>query len=219
MTMIQHHPADDLLLAMAAGSLPGGPSLVVATHVEACAQCRSRLQLLEAAGAVVLEDLAPETLSPQALTRTLAAIDALPPEATPARPVAHLPAPPEGMVWPRALQACTATRWRWLGPGMRWSRVALPADPQAKLFLLRIGAGMKLARHTHSDTELTQVLHGSFHDGRALFEAGDFDQTDGSIHHQPVVQASGECICLASIEGRMLFDGAVARTLGALIDM
>ena len=42
MTMIQHHPADDLLLALAAGNLPGGPSLVVASHVEACAQCRRR---------------------------------------------------------------------------------------------------------------------------------------------------------------------------------
>ncbi len=219
MTMIQHHPADDLLLALAAGNLPGGPSLVVASHVEACAQCRSRMQMLEAAGGVMLEDLAPEPLSPQALARTLAAIDALPRDAARARPVGRLPAAPEGMAWPQALQSCTATRWHWLAPGMRWSRITLPADPQAKLFLLRIGAGMKLARHTHSETEFTQVLHGSFHDGRALFGAGDFDQADGGIHHQPVVQANGECICLASIEGRMVFDGAIARTLGALIGM
>jgi putative transcriptional regulator len=220
MTIIQHHPADDLLLALAAGSLAAGPSLVVASHVEACAQCRGRMQVLENAGGVLLEELAPATLSPQALARTLAAIDALPLEAASReRPATCLPAAPDGMSWPRALQQCSATRWHWLAPGMRWSRVTLPADPQAKLFLLRIGAGMKLAWHTHSENELTQVLHGSFHDGRALFGPGDFDQADGDVHHQPVVQASSECICLASIEGKMLFDGAVARALGALIGM
>jgi putative transcriptional regulator len=194
MTIIQHHPADDLLLALAAGSLAAGPSLVVASHVEACAQCRGRMQVLENAGGVL-----------QAASRE--------------GPATCLPAAPDGMSWPRALQQCSATRWHWLAPGMRWSRVTLPADPQAKLFLLRIGAGMKLAWHTHSENELTQVLHGSFHDGRALFGPGDFDQADGDIHHQPVVQASSECICLASIEGKMLFDGAVARALGALIGM
>lgn len=219
MMSIQHHPADDLLLGLAAGSLPGGPSLVVASHVEACAQCHGRMQVLETAGGVLLEDLAPETLSPQALARTLAFIDAPPREAALARPATRLPPPPEDMVWPRALRQCSATRWHWLAPGMRWSRVTLAADPQAKLFLLRIGAGMKLARHTHSENELTQVLHGSFHDGRALFGPGDFDQADGDIHHQPVVQAGCECICLASIEGKMLFDGAIARTLGAVIGM
>ena len=229
MTMIQHHPSDDLLLALAAGSLPGGPSLVVASHVEGCAQCGSRMRVLEAAGGAMLEGLAPEPLSPQALAQTLAAIDARPhggaaparsrEAAAPARPVARFPAAPEGMAWPRAFRSCSATRWRWLAPGIRWSRITLPADPQAKLFLLRIGAGMKLAWHTHSESELTQVLHGSFHDGRALFGTGDFDQADGGIHHQPVVRADSECICLASIEGRMLFDGALARTLGALIGM
>ena len=76
-----------------------------------------------------------------------------------------------------------------------------------------------LPQHTHSDSELTQVLYGTFHDGRALFGPGDFDETDGSIRHQPTVQAGGECICLASVQGRVLFDGAVARVLGALVGM
>ena len=123
------------------------------------------------------------------------------------------------MTWPRAMQGCVATRWRWLGPGMRWSRVTLPWDRKSNVFLLRIGAGRMLPQHTHSESELTQVLFGKFHDGRALFGPGDFDETDGSIRHQPTVQAGGECICLASVQGKVLFDGAVARVLGAMVGM
>ena len=217
---IQHHPADDLLLAHAAGSLERGHAVVVASHVEGCAQCRERMSLLETAGGVLLDELPPDTMAPDALARTLAAIDApppLPPRAAPA----PLPRPslPPGMAWPRALAHCPATPWRWLGPGMRWSRVTLPDDPAANVFLLRIGAGKNLPLHTHSDSELTQVVYGAFHDGRALFGPGDFDEADGSFHHQPVVQAGGECICLASVRGRVLFNGVVARTLGALVGM
>ena len=215
---IQHHPGDELLLAHAAGSLELGHSVVVASHVEGCAHCRERMRVFEAAGGVLLEELSPQVLAPDALARTLAAIDAPPqPRPRPA-PVPQPPLPP-GMAWPRSLAGCPATRWRWLGPGMRWSRVTLPDDPAANVFLLRIGAGKNLPMHTHSDSELTQVLYGTFHDERSMFGPGDFDEADGSFHHQPVVQAGGECICLASVRGRVLFNGVVARTLGALVGM
>jgi hypothetical protein len=62
----------------------------------------------------------------------------------------------------------------------------------ANVFLLRIGAGKALANHTHSGLELTHVMCGSFHDGRALFAAGDFDAADGGVRHQPVLEADGE---------------------------
>lgn len=218
MTTIQHHPDDELLLAHAAGSLDRGHSVVVASHVENCAHCRERVRVFEAVGGALLDELPPATMAPDALARTMAAIDATPkPLAVPVQ--APHPVLPPGMTWPRSLAGCPATRWRWLGPGMRWSRVTLPDDPAANVFLLRIGAGKNLPMHTHSDSELTQVLYGTFHDGRALFGPGDFDEADGSFHHQPVVQAGGECICLASVRGRVLFNGVVARTLGALVGM
>lgn len=215
---IQHHPGDDLLVALAAGQLPAAPALVLSSHVEGCPQCQAQLRVLEAVGGAWLDDAAPAPLHGDALARTLQAIDA--PRAAPAAvPVRGLPPLPAGAHWPRALAGCRITRWRWMAPGMRYARVRLPRDPDANVVLLRIAAGMYLAQHTHSDREFTQVLHGSFHDGRAQFGPGDFDATDGQVHHQPVVQAGSECICLASIEGRLEFDGWFARTLGAVVGM
>ena len=222
--MIHHHPHDDLLLAHAAGSLDSGHALLVACHAECCAHCQERIRVFESVGGVLLEDLQPATLRAQALADTMAAIAA--PVALGGGMRAHgrgvgpeLPGPelPAGMPWPQALAVCTAERWRWLGPGMRMSRVTVPLDPAANVFLLRFGAGKKLPMHTHSDSELTLVLHGAFHDGRALFGPGDFDETDATILHQPVVQAGGECICIASVHGRLQFEGAVARILGGLV--
>jgi putative transcriptional regulator len=173
-------------------------------------------------GAALLEAIEPAVLAPESLARTLARIDA---EAAAAPPPPRAPANrvgadlPAGIAWPRSLRDATITRWRWLGPGMRWSRVTLADDRAANVFLLRIAAGKSLPVHSHDGIELTQVLYGAFDDGRARFGAGDFDEADGSVHHQPVVEAGGECICLASVEGRVAFDGRIARVLGAWVGM
>jgi len=215
---ITHHPADELLLAHAAGRMPTGPALVLAAHLEQCAHCREQHRLVEAMGGVLLESLPEAQLAPDALTRTLQRLAT--PAAPPPAATAGAPPPlPPGARWPRALRGCSATRWRWIGPGMRWSRVQVPQDPQANVFLLRIGPGKYLPRHTHSALEFTQVLHGRFHDGRALFDAGDFDAADDEVLHQPVVQDGSECICLAAVEGRVVFESWIARRLGALVGM
>jgi len=216
---IQHHPEDDLLLALSAGRLETGTRLVLSSHLELCAHCRERLRALDALGGALLADMEPAPLADDALARAFARIDAL--DAAPARPVKVTAPPPlpEGARWPRALAHCKATPWRWIGPGMRWSRVSVPEAPEANVFLLRIAAGKYLPQHTHRGLELTQVLHGRFHDGRALFGPGDFDAADAEIHHQPVVQEGSECICLASLDGRLLFESPIARLFGSLVGM
>lgn len=216
--VIRHHPTDDVLLTYAGGSLAAGMRAVVAVHLELCAECRERVAQLRAVGGALLEDEPAAPLRDDALDRTLARVDAL---TAPPAPRKALPPPPlpAGAVWPRALRDASATRWRWLGPGMRWSRVTLPHAPEANVFLLRIGAGKYLPSHSHSGTELTQIIYGHFHDGRALFGPGDFDLADGEVHHQPVVQDGGECICVAALDGKLAFDGLVARWMGSMVGM
>ena len=221
--MILHHPNDALLLALAAGSLAPGPAVVIAAHAEGCPRCLARLRDLEAVGGALLEALEPAVLAPGALSRTLARIDALGAPA-PVRPSAAAGAPsrlraslPAGVAWPRSLGGSTATRWRRLGPGVRWSRVTLAGAADANVYLLRVAAGKALPVHGHRGGELTHVLHGVFHDGSERFAAGDFDAADQGVHHQPVAAADGECICLTSVEGRVAFDGPIARMLGSLL--
>ncbi|WP_249937033.1 ChrR family anti-sigma-E factor [Roseateles sp. DAIF2] len=216
---IRHHPEDELLLALSAGRLETGTRLVLSSHLELCAHCRERLRLLDALGGLLLDEAEPAPLAEDALARTLARIDAR--EAAPAPPlkVSAPPPLPEGARWPQALAHCSATPWRWIGPGMRWSRVSVPGAPEANVFLLRIAAGKYLPQHTHRGLELTQVLHGRFHDGRALFGPGDLDAADGEVQHQPVVQDGSECICLASLDGRLRFESPIARLFGALVGM
>ena len=225
---VHHHPDAEMILAHAAGALAGGVALVVATHIEGCAHCQRQVIEFEALGGAMLESIEPDAMRPDALARTLAQIDgestlsSKRPLSTSAVEAPHSPVRaqlPGGTPWPLSMRGCAITRWRWIGPGMRWSRVTLPHDPSANVFLLRIAAGKSLPPHTHSEVELTQVLYGTFHDGRALFGPGDFDAADTDIHHQPVVQSGGECVCLASVTGKVMFDGAIARMLGSLVGM
>lgn len=216
---IRHHPEDELLLALSAGSLETGTRLVLSSHLELCAHCRERLRVLDALGGALLEEAQPAPLAEAALDHVFTRIDALESAAPRLIKVSAPPPLPEGARWPRALARCIATPWRWIGPGMHWSQVSVPAAPDANVFLLRIAAGKYLPQHTHRGLELTQVLHGRFHDGRALFGPGDFDAADAGIHHQPVVQEGSECICLASLDGRLRFDSPIARLYGSLVGM
>ncbi|MBL8483955.1 MAG: cupin domain-containing protein [Rhodocyclaceae bacterium] len=215
--MNKHHPDDELLLMQAAGRLSAGATLVVSAHLENCPHCRARLATAESVGGVLLDQIDPVMLEDGAFSRTLARIDAQAgqPAAAAARGQGARPPLPPGMEWPRSLDGCDISPWHRIGPDMRWSRVGLPQHPEARVFLLRMGAGRPLAAHTHSGREVTQVLYGAFDDGRAEWQAGDFDEADENIHHRPQVTPAGECICLVALEGPLRFDGLLARALGA----
>jgi len=243
--MIRHHPEDEWLVALAAGRADGGQGLLLAVHLETCATCRARLHTLQAVGGDLLAAIEPAPMAATALDATLARLDApasalaataspvavpVSPIAAPAspraaRPVAAAVSPPDrppladGVEWPASLRHCGISRWHWMGPGMRWSRVTLPYASPGALFLLKIPPGRSLPSHTHRGIELTQVLCGSFHDGRSLFGPGDFDATDEDVHHQPVVRPGEICVCLAYVGGRLAFDGWAASAIGRSIGM
>ncbi len=218
--MIEHHPDDELLLSLAAGRLGAGQALVVSTHLEGCTGCRARLHTLQALGAAMLEQAAPAALDAGAWERTLHRIEGPAPAPDPAAvAAAPHPALPDGVPWPASLRGCRVSGWHWMGPGMRYASVGLPHDRAATLYLLRIGEGRSLPRHTHGGIELTQVLCGAFDDGRARFGPGDFDAADESVHHQPLVQTGATCVCLAYVGARMRFDGRIASLVGGWIGM
>ena len=54
---VKHHLSDQLLMAYAAGALPEAFSLIVATHIQMCDQCRAASEAYDAVGGVLLNDV------------------------------------------------------------------------------------------------------------------------------------------------------------------
>lgn len=214
---IHHHPSDESLLRYAAGQLPAGPSVVVATHLETCPACHARLAAFAALGGRMIEDIAPERMAPDALADVMSRIDAR--EAAPPPAPRRVPHHRVDIALPRALQRCDTGPWRWFGPGVRMSRVTIPEAPKARLTLLRVGPGRALPEHGHSGLEFTQVLTGSFTDELGHYRPGDLAEMDAEVEHQPIVDRGGECICLAAFDGQMVLSGLVGRLMQPFVKL
>jgi putative transcriptional regulator len=208
----RHHPSDATLLTYAAGSMSEGLSLVVASHLAFCGDCRETVASGELIGGNLLDALAPEALAAHSRERALAMIAAAPaplPEPPPPRRLDPLTPAPLGRYLNCDLAAIS---WRMLGPGLRHFEV-LPPDlvRGANLRLLRIAPGRKLPRHGHTGTELTLVLSGSYTDELGQFVRGDVAETDDDIVHEPVSDRDVDCICLIATEGPLKFESMIAR--------
>ena len=209
---IRHHLSDTLLMAYSAGQLPEAFSLVVATHVSLCDECRARLAAFDAVGGAVLEEARDAPMSSGSLAATMklireraeqnsdAARGAGDGEA-PARRMARatLPAPLREYVG----GDLEAVRCRSVGGGVR--QAILPTARDARVRLLYIPAGAAVPDHGHHGTELTQVLRGAFRDERDYFGPGDIDIATEETHHTPIAEPGEDCICLAATDARLKF--------------
>ncbi len=219
----RRHPSDETLMAWAAGNLAAGPRLVVAIHLDGCRRCREAVGRFEAVGGALLDASEPATMADGAFDALMARIDAeanasdaTSPE--PRRPDREAPTTPDGLPLPARLARHNVGRWRRLGPVLSWSRVDVAGAPDANVVLLRIPAAGAAPRHGHTGREFTQVLVGGFSDGRDAYVAGDFDEADENVDHRPVVDADGECICIAAVEGRLRIHG-IGRLLQPFIGL
>lgn len=209
MPTITHHLTDRLLMAYAAGSLPEAFSLVVATHVSLCDECRARLAGFEAVGGALVEAVEAVPVSEGSFEATLARI-ARGPEAE-----IRVPPPPasDGIV-PAPLAAyigggLSAVKWRSIGGGVR--QAILPTSREASVRLLHIPAGMAVPDHGHRGTELTLVLQGAFRDEGERFARGDVEVADASVDHTPVAEPDEDCICLAATDAPLRFNALLPR--------
>ena len=210
MDKIKHHLPDNVLAAYSAGTLPEAFSLVVATHVSLCDECRAAAASFDAVGGAVLEQLEGVNLAPDALAATMALIqqtDAAPAAAEPARAASMFPAPLQDYIG----GGPDKVRWKRLGGGIK--QAVLPCDGDAKARLLYIPAGMAMPDHSHRGLELTVVLQGSFSDEVDRFQRGDVEIGDDDLSHTPIADAGQDCICLAATDAPLKFNGLLPRIL------
>lgn len=214
MNRIIHHPGDDLLVAYAAGSLDEGLSLMVATHLALCPDCRSKVAAAEAMGGALVDDMAPAPLADDALDALLARLDEPEPAPLP------LPRRPTHdartrTVVPEPLRSYLSASldslpWRSMGPFVR--SVELPVSG-AKARLFRIKPGAAMPQHSHTGMEYTLVLAGGFSDEIGSFARGDVACADETLLHQPVADPGEPCLCLAVTDAPLRFTGVVPRLM------
>lgn len=203
---IKHHLSDQLLMGYAAGTLPEAFSLVVATHISLCDDCRARAETYEAIGGAVLEtDLAP--MSEESLETCFARLGTpdAPVRAAPRRGI--LPAPLADYVG----GDLSSVKWKPLGMGVR--QAILRTGKGASARLLYIPAGQSVPDHGHRGLELTLVLQGAFADEKDRFGPGDVEIADETDVHTPVAEAGMDCICLAATDAPLRFKSMIPRLL------
>lgn len=205
-TTIKHHLSDQLLMGYATGELPEAFSLVVATHISMCDDCRARAETYEAVGGAVLEaETAP--MSEASLQACLAGLGIPEAPRKPAARTAILPAPLADYIG----GDLDKVRWKPLGMGVR--QAILPTSKGASARLLYIPAGQSVPDHGHRGLELTLVLQGAFRDEKDRFGPGDVEIADEADEHTPVAEAGMDCICLAATDAPLRFMGLVPRLL------
>jgi putative transcriptional regulator len=207
---IKHHPSDATLAAYTSGTLDQARGLVVATHVSLCAQCRAAVKKFESVGGAVLEESEPAALSPDALQRAMAALGPL----EIIQPAIGGENPPE---FPEPLSRYTMGPWRWIGRGVQWRAVDVASDDGVRVFMLKAVPGTRLPRHRHTGTEWTCVFEGAFTHHLGRYGAGDFDEADETVEHDPRVDPEEGCVCLVALQGHIELQGWLGRLIQPFI--
>jgi len=201
---ISHHLSDALLMAYAAGELPEAFSLVAATHLSMCDDCRAALSGFEALGGAVLDAGVAAPMGEGSLQTTLERLSARPAD-TPATRTGVLPAPLQDYVG----GDLAAVKWRSIGMGVRQAILTTSSSSSARL--LYIPAGQSVPDHGHRGLELTLVLQGAFRDETARFGPGDVEIATEALEHTPVAEPGQTCICLAATDARLRFNSLLPR--------
>ncbi len=210
-----HHPDDALLVEYAAGSLAEPISLVVATHLALCPECRAKVAEYEALGGAMLEESAADEIRADGFDALLARLDE--PEAPLAKakversPDIRVPMPLRGYL-DGALEDLP---WKSRGAVKSADLDIGVAGYSARL--LRIRPGAEMPEHSHRGLEMTLVLSGSFTDEDGHYQRGDVSIVDGETTHQPVADAGEECLCLVVTDAPLRLTGRFARLLNPLL--
>jgi len=103
--------------------------------------------------------------------------------------------------------------WQWVGPGVYRQFIDVPNDAGTRVFMLKAAPGTRLPDHRHVGTEWTCILKGAFRHDHGRFGAGDFDEVDRSVDHDPFVEEGEECICLVALNGHVEMTGWLGRLI------
>jgi putative transcriptional regulator len=209
---ISHHPPEDLLAKFATGTLPPAERLVVAVHVSMCRHCRRLSGAIEHLAGEALEDATPVRLADGAFESVMARI-----KCEPAAPQAEAAFVNDDDALPPILRRCRIGKRRRVAPGVSLRPILLPEVGNSRAFLLQSAPGTRMLEHSHTGTELTCVLEGSFSHQGGTYRPGDFDFGDDAVDHQPVVGGERDCLCVVAMTGDLRMNGLFGRLIGPFV--
>ncbi|WP_426535715.1 ChrR family anti-sigma-E factor [Bradyrhizobium sp. McL0615] len=208
---VSHHPPPELLAGFAAGTLDAGEHLAIAVHASGCSTCRRLVRAVEGIGGSALEAIEPAPMKAGAFEAVMAKLDQSPPQSS-----ASTDSVADDDL-PETLRHYRIGRRRWVAPGVSMRPIELPGPSRSRVFLLRSNPGTHMLEHTHTGTELTCVLRGSFSHEGGRFGAGDFDFGDETLDHQPTVGDGEPCLCLVTMSGDLRINGFFGRLISPFV--
>lgn len=219
--MIPHHPSDALLLDYASGAAAEPVSLLVATHLTLCSQCRSKVATYEALGGMLIEEIDEADTLPESMKDgLLASLDEVDNSLMPVQSTgigenaltAKIPQPLRAY----CEEAIENAEWQWSGFGIKKIPL-LEMQDDFDCYLLMIRGGKKVPQHDHAGNEWSLVLDGSFTDETGHFARGDIAERHQGEKHQPVAGPGADCICLVVADAPVRLTGTVGRLLNPFI--
>lgn len=212
-----HHLDDATLLAFAAGTLPRHLRIVAASHLEACAECRTMARNTAELGAALAFDSDAETVKPDIKDAVMAKVDTATLHRLPVSPARRPSDLPRALAAEIGVENLDQLKWRICAPGVEMVKLPKAAGQPGFFGLLRVKPGAQLPDHGHGGTELTLVLQGSYHDELGQFREGDIADLDAAVQHNPVADKSGICICLVANDAPTRFRSFAARLMQPFI--
>ena len=219
-----HHPKEEWLMSYAAGTLDEAYSLLVASHLVYCSECREKVRLAEELGGAMIGDLPQTPVKPDALDRIMARLETDEAVTKPARAALHVKEGNGELRLPSPLLDfmggdIDSLAWKIIGPGVRAVRIPVAGRDDSRLWLLRAAPGTRLPEHGHRGSELTLVVKGRYAVGDSIYVAGDLEDVDDDDWHRPTVGDDEECICVVATDAPLRLKGVFARLLQPMIGL
>jgi putative transcriptional regulator len=195
MKQINDHMLDDgWMLDAASGAAPRAVRVLAACQSAIRSDVHSRYSAAETAFGALLETTPTASLLPGALEAVFDQIDAEPLE-----PRVELGDDDPVLPAPLKREVNRSVRKHWTRRIGGHSEIVLDSlcEPGVKARLLSIPPGKGAPEHGHAGEEITLVLSGSFHDGRASYGRGDACHAGPEMVHTPRVDSEETCICFA----------------------
>lgn len=200
MSMIDFHPAEEILIEFHQGNLPYAHELVIAAHIEMCNQCKDELNLYDAISGHFLEEASPIALNDDALDLALARID----RPFNINPQNNIPDFLKDFEIPNSISKLKFKNRYWAAPGVWIAKVENQGTDKSQAYLMYAKKGMQMPIHDHDGREITLVLQGSLEDENGKFIKGNLMQAQTGFCHSPNIGDDIDCLCFIATDNPII---------------